>query len=212
MKELIKENSRDSMLFRHLGSEMNHLNICKVRISMKFKVDSIPLFSCILLGLQEGLGKERREGERERGRECPNHVFINLLQREHRVQGSLTPLVLGRHSSVQSLIPVRLFGTPWTAARQASLSITNSQSLLKLISIKSVMPSNYLILYCPLLLPLTFSSIRVFSNESVLPIRWLKYWSFSFSISPSSEYSGLISFRIDWFDLLAVQGNAQMKP
>ena len=98
------------------------------------------------------------------------------------------------------------------AAHQASLSITNSQSLLKLISIKSVMPSNYLILYCPLLLPLTFSSIRVFSNESVLPIRWLKYWSFSFNISPSSEYSGLISFRIDWFDLLAVQGNVQMKP
>lgn len=106
MRELIKENSRDSMIFKYLSSEMNHLNICKVRISMKFKVDSIPLFSCILLGLQEGLGKERREGGRERGRECPNHVFINLLQREHRVQGSLTPLVLGRHSSVQSIIPV----------------------------------------------------------------------------------------------------------
>ena len=94
----------------------------------------------------------------------------------------------------------------WTAARQAPLSFTISGSLLKLMSIESVMPSNYLILCHPLLLPLIFPSIRVFSPESVLPIRWLKYWSFSFSISPSSEYSGLISFRIDWFDLLAVQG------
>ena len=97
--------------------------------------------------------------------------------------------------------------TPWTAARQASLSITNSQSLLKLMSIESVMPSNHLILCCPpLLLPSIFPCIRVFSNESVLHIGWPKYWSFSFSISPSNEYSGLISFRIDWFDLLAVQG------
>ena len=96
--------------------------------------------------------------------------------------------------------------TPWTEARQASLSITNSRSLLKLISIESVMPSNHLILYCPLLLlPSIFPSIRVFSNESVLHIRWLKYWSFSFSISPSNEYPGLISFRMDWLDL-AVQG------
>ena len=95
----------------------------------------------------------------------------------------------------------------WTAASQASLSFTISQSLLKLMSIESVMPSNHLILCCPLLLPPSiFSSIRVFSNESVLHIRWPKYWSFSFSISPSNEYSGLISFRIDWFDLLAVQG------
>ena len=96
--------------------------------------------------------------------------------------------------------------TPWTAACQASLSITNSQSLLKLMSIKSVMPSNHLILCHPLLLlPSIFPSIRVFSSESVLRIRWPEYWSFSFSISPSNEYSGLISFRIDWFDL-AVQG------
>ena len=95
----------------------------------------------------------------------------------------------------------------WTAARQASLSITNSQSLLKLTSIKSVMPSNRLILCYPLLLlPSIFPSLRVFSNESVLHIRWPKYWSCSFSISPSNEYSGLISFRIDWLDLLAVQG------
>ena len=99
------------------------------------------------------------------------------------------------------------FATPWTAAHQASLSITNFQSLLKLISIESVMPSNHLILCRPLLLlPSIFPSIRVFSNESVLHIRWTKYWSFSFSISPSNEYSGLISFRIDWFYLLAVQG------
>ena len=97
--------------------------------------------------------------------------------------------------------------TPWTAARQASLSITNSQVLLKLMSITSVMPSNHLILCCLLLLPPSiFPSIRVFSNESVLPIRWPKYWSFSFSISPSNEYSGLISFQMDWLDLLAVQG------
>ena len=97
--------------------------------------------------------------------------------------------------------------TPWTAAHQASLSITNSRSLFKLMSIESVMPSKYLILYRPLfLLPSIFLRIRVFSNESVLLIRWTKYWSFSFSISPSNEYSGLISFRIAWFDLLAVQG------
>ena len=109
-------------------------------------------------------------------------------------------------SSVQSLSPVWLFETPWTAARQASLSITNSQSLLKFISIMSVMPSNHLILYRPLLLPSLFPSIRVFSNEWVLRIRWPKYWSFSFNISSSNEYSGLISFRMDWLDLLAVQG------
>ena len=97
--------------------------------------------------------------------------------------------------------------TPWTAAHQASLSIINSPRLLKPMSIKSVMPSNHLILYHPLLLlPSIFPNIRVFSKESVLHIRWPKYWSFSFSISPSNEYSGLISFTIDWFDLLAVQG------
>ena len=109
--------------------------------------------------------------------------------------------------SVQSLSCVRLFTTPWTSACQASLSITNSQSLLKFMSIESVMPSNHLILCCPLLLlPSIFPSIRVFSNESVLCIRWPKDWSFSFSISPFIEYSGLISFRFDWVDLLAVQG------
>ena len=97
--------------------------------------------------------------------------------------------------------------TPWTAACQASLSITNSQSLLKLTPIESVMPSNHLILCCPLPLPPSiFPSIRVFSNESALHIRWPKYWSFSFSSSPSNEYSGLISLRMDWLDLLAVQG------
>ena len=112
-----------------------------------------------------------------------------------------------RFSSVQSLSRVRLFVTPWIAACQASLSITNSQSLLKLMSIESVMPSSHHILCRPLLLlPSVFPSIRVFSNESVLCIRWPKYWNFSLSISPSSEYSGLISFRMDWLDLPAVQG------
>ena len=110
-------------------------------------------------------------------------------------------------SSVQLLRLVRLFATPWTAACQASLSITNSQSLLKLTSIESVMPFNHLILCCPLLLLHSiFPIIRVFSNVSVLPIRWPKYWTFSFSISLCNEYSGLISFRMDWLDLLAVQG------
>ena len=109
-------------------------------------------------------------------------------------------------SSVQLLSRVRLFVTPWAAACQASLSITNTQSLLKLTSNELVMPSHNLILCRPLLLPSIFPSIRVFSNESVLCIKWQKYWSFSFSISPPNEYSGLISFRIDWFDLLAIQG------
>ena len=110
-------------------------------------------------------------------------------------------------SSFQSLSRVRLSMNLGTAARQASLSINNSQSLPKLMSIESVMPSNHLILCHPLLLlPSVFPSIRVFSNESALPIKWPKYWSCSFNISPSSEYSGLISFRIDWFDTLAVQG------
>ena len=114
---------------------------------------------------------------------------------------------LGVFSSVHSLSYVQLFATPWTAAYQDFLSITNSRSLLKLMSIESVMPSNHLILCRPLLLlPSIFPSIRVFPNESVLHIRWPKYWSFSFSISPSNEHSGLISFRIHWLDLLAVQG------
>jgi len=108
---------------------------------------------------------------------------------------------------VQLLSCVWLFVTLWTVARQASLSFTISWNLLRLVSVESVMPSNHLILYCPLLLlPSIFPSIRVFSNESTLRIRWPKDWSFNFSISPSNEYSGLISFRIDWFDLLEVQG------
>ena len=110
-------------------------------------------------------------------------------------------------SSVQSLSCVRFFAIPWIAARQASLSITSSQSLLKLMSIKSVMPSSHLILCCPLLFlsPIP-PSIRVFSNESTLRMRWPKYWDFSFNISPSNEHPGLISFRMDWLDLLAVHG------
>ena len=118
------------------------------------------------------------------------------------VSDSLRP---HQFSSVQSLSRVQLFATPWTAACQASLSITNSRSLLKLMSIESVMPSNHLILCRPLLLlPSIFPSIRVFTNESAFHIRWPKYWSFSFNISPSNEHSGLISFRINWLDLLAV--------
>ena len=114
-------------------------------------------------------------------------------------------MILLLSQSVQSLSCVQLFATPWTAAYQASLSITNSRSLLKLMSIQSVMPSNHLILCLPLLSSV-FPSIRVFSNESALHIRWPKYWSFSFSICPSNEYSGLISVRIDWFNFLAVPG------
>ena len=129
-------------------------------------------------------------------------IFLSLVSNLVYLGGGISV----QFSSFQSLSRVRLFVTPWTVACQASLSTTNSHSLLKLMSIKSVMPSNHLILCRPLvLLPLIFPSIRVFSNESVLHIRWPKYWSFSFSISPSNEYSGLISFRIDWFDL-AVQG------
>ena len=130
----------------------------------------------------------------------------------HWQVGSL-PLCPGKpevciiHQSIQSLSSVWLFATPWTAACQASLSITKSQSLLKLMSIESVMPSNHLVLCHPIFLPPSiFPSIRVFSNESVLRIRWPKYWSFSFSISPSSQHPGLMSFKINWFDLLAVQG------
>ena len=117
------------------------------------------------------------------------------------------------HSSVQLLSHVRLFVTPWTAAHQASLSITNYQSLLKLMSTELLMPFNHLILCRPLLLlPSIFPSIRVFSNESVLRISWPKNWSSSFSISPSSEYSELISFRMNWLDLLAVQGTLKSLP
>ena len=109
-------------------------------------------------------------------------------------------------SSVQILSCVQLFRTPWNAACQASLSITNSRSLFKLMFIESLMTSNHLILCHPLLLPLIVPSIRVFSNDSALHIRWPKYWSFNFRISPSNEHSGLLSFRMDWLDLLAVQG------
>ena len=123
---------------------------------------------------------------------------------------SVHGILQARFSSVQLLSCVRLFATPWTAPCQASLSITNSWSLLKLVSIELVMPSNHLILCRPLLLlPSFFPSIKVFSNESVLHIKWPKYWSFSFSISPSNEYSGLIFFQMDWLDLLAVQGTLE---
>ena len=125
---------------------------------------------------------------------------------------SSTSLII-QFSSFQLLSCVWLFVTPWTTARQASLSITNSQSLLKPMSIESVMPSNHLILCHPLLLlPSIFPSIRVFSNESAVCIRWPKDWSSNFSISPSNEYSGLISFRMDWFDFLAVQGIQESSP
>ena len=133
--------------------------------------------------------------------------FIGEMISMCRVNHSLSIPDTYQFSSVQSLSHVQLFATPWTAARQASLSITNSRSLLKLMSIELVMTSNHLILCHSLLLPPSiFPTIRVFSNESVLHIRWLKYWSFSFSFCPSNEYSGLISFRMDWLDLLAVQG------
>ena len=124
------------------------------------------------------------------------------MQRREIAERGLSCLLL----VIQSLGRVRLFVTPWTAAHQASLSITISWSLLKLMSIELVMPLNHFILCCPLLLPLIFPSNRAFSNESILHIRWSKLWSLSFSISPSNEYSGLISFRMDWLDLLSVQG------
>ena len=138
--------------------------------------------------------------------------YVSILSPIYLIPGSLAyPLEACIFccciSSVQLLSRVRLFATPWTEAHQVSLSITNSQSLLKCMSIESVIPYNHLFLCHPLLLlPSIFSSIRVFSVESVLCIRCPKYWSFSFSISPSNEYSGLISFRMDWLDLLAVQG------
>ena len=130
-------------------------------------------------------------------------VEFGRKRKEQSQEGQVSPLnsVQFSHSVVSDS------ATPWTAARQASLSITNSQSVLKLMSIEWVMPSNHLILPCLLLLPPSiFPSIRVFSNESVLHIRWPKYWSFSFNISPSNEHLGLISFGMDWLDLLAVQG------
>ena len=128
-----------------------------------------------------------------------------MLSQRSQVEKTMYYMI--NFSSVQSFSRVRLFATPWTIARQASLSITNSQSPPKPMSIVLVMPPNHLILCCPLLLlPSIFPRIRVFSNESALCIRWPKYWSFSFNISPSNEHPGLISFRMDWLDLLAVQG------
>ena len=134
-------------------------------------------------------------------------VILNEVSQTEKDKYHMISLICGIFTSVQSLSLVWLFVTPWTAARQASLSITNSRSSLRLMSIESVMPSSHLILCRPLVLPPSiFPSIRVFSNESVLHMRWPKYWSFSFSISPSNEHSGLISFRMDWLDLLAIQG------
>ena len=142
-----------------------------------------------------------------------NVIFTSLVPRYIGVQMCWAKLLqstlssLVQLSSVQSLSCVRLFATPWVAELQVSLSITNSRSLLKLMSIESVMPSNHLILcHHLLLLPSIFPSIRVFSNETTLCMRWPKYWSFSFSISPSNEHPGPISFRMDWLDLLSVQG------
>ena len=136
--------------------------------------------------------------------------LIHISQKEQCPEVNEEP---HQFSSVQLLSLVWLFATPWTAAPQATLSITNSQSLPKLMFIESVMPSNHLILFCSLVLPPSiFPSIRVFSNESVLPIRWPKYWSFSFSISLSNEYPGLISFRMDWLDLLVAQQTLESSP
>ena len=143
----------------------------------------------------------------------PTHSFLRCQSVSihqyllHRIPKILALVSSVQFSSVQSLSRVWLFVTPWSAARQASLFIANSRSLLKLMSSESVMPSNHLILCHPLLLlPSIFSCIRVFSNESALRIRWPKYWSLSFNISPSNEHSGLISFRMNWLDLLAVRG------
>ena len=134
-------------------------------------------------------------------------AVVMILKKKKRAAWQVLPYLQFQFSSVQSLSRVWLFAIPWTAARQASLSIINSWSLLKLMSIESVKTFNHLILCHPLLLlPSTFPSIRVFSNESALHITWPNYWSFSSSISPSNEHPGLISFRMDWLDLLAVQG------
>jgi len=140
-------------------------------------------------------------------------LFGNLLKSSFSFRNSVNRYVqLSQFSSVQSLRRVRLFATPWITARHASLPITNCWSLPKPMSIESVMPSSHLILCCPLLLPSIFPSIRVFASESALCIRWPKYWSFSFNISPSNEHPGLISFRMDWLDLLAVQGTLKSLP
>ena len=162
---------------------------CSASLGPSFFICKVEIIGSCLLGLPSKFSK----------RICEKRSVQHLaLSTKEVVQFS---------SVTQSLIHVRLFATPWTAAHQASLSITNSRSLLQFMSIESVMPSNHLILCRPLLLlPSVFPSIRVFSNDSVLHISWPKYWSFSFNISPSNECSGLISFRMDWLDLLAVQG------
>ena len=139
-----------------------------------------------------------------------SQILLPFPRENHLIQPSVCSV---QFSSGQSLSRVRLFATPWTAAHQASLSITNSRSLSKLMSIESVMPSNHLILCRPfLLLPSIFPSIRVFSNEPVLCIRWSKYWRFSFNISPANEHSRLIFFRMDWLDLLALRGTIKSSP
>ena len=139
--------------------------------------------------------------------DCLSHRLVTSAKQNTFWKLTHTVPITQQFSSVHLLCRVRIFAMPWTATCQVSLSITNSWSLLKLMSIESVMPSNHLILCCPLLLlsPIP-PSIRIFSNESVLCIRWPTYWGFSFSISPSNEYSGLITIRMDWLDLLAVQG------
>ena len=159
-----------------------------------------------------GLGKSPEKRMATHSSSCLENSMVDYSPWGHRVGHDWATNTFTSDTSVQfisceSLSRIQLYATPWTAARQASLSITNSWSLLKLMSMESVRPSHHLILCCPLLLPpLIFPYIRVFSNESVLCIKWPKYWSFSFSISPSKEYSELISFRMDWLDLLAVQG------
>ena len=138
-----------------------------------------------------------------RTKRCFSKEDIQMTKRHMNI---CSTLLIIQFSSVQSLSRVCLFATPWRAAHQASLSITNSRNPPKLMSIESVIPSSHLILCRPLLLPSIFPSIRVFSNESTFHIRWPTYWSFSFRINPSNEHPGLISFRMDWLDLLAVQG------
>ena len=163
-----------------------------VSLLRRWLKQTVPALSLEYAFLQEGLGKAGST--------------VHGVAKSQTWLSNLTGLLV-QFNSVQSLSRVQLFVTPWTAAHQASLSITNSWSLLKLMCIESVMPSNHLILCHPLLLlPSVILSIRVFSKESALHIRWPKYLSFSINISPSNEYSGLISFRIDWFDLLAIQG------
>ena len=173
---------------------------------------SLVLCNCMAVACQASLSM--KFSRQESWSKLPYPSPEDILNPRSKPVSLTSPALVGgffttsaTNCSIQSLSCVWLSVTPWTAAHQTSLSITNSRSLLKLMSIMSVMPSNPLILCCHLLLPPSiFPSIRVVSSELVLCIRWPKYWSFSFSISPSNEYSGLISFRIDWFDLLGLQG------